>query len=282
MLTAGYLAGYENPATRSAYAGDLRQWFAWCATANLDALSARRPHVQLYASQLHEQGLAPGTVARRLSVLGGLYRYAVDEGFLGESPVARVRRPKVPQESPTLGLDRAELTAMLAAAVRTGRVEHALLSLLALNGLRVSEACGADVTSLGHERGHRVLRITRKGGKHQLVPLAPPTASAVDAAAGERLDGPLLLNRRGRRLTRQQAWTIVRQLAAAAGITKRVHPHSCRHAFCTLALDAGVDIRTVQVAAGHANPSTTARYDRARRDLDGAAAYAVADWLQAS
>ena len=141
--------------------------------------------------------------------------------------------------------------------------EHALISLLALNGLRVSEATGADIEHLGLERGHRTLVITRKGGKVVTIPLAPRTARAIDLAIGERASGPLFLAADGKRLDRHGAARIVRRVTRRAGITKQVSPHTLRHAFITAALDAGVPLRNMQEAASHADPRTTMRYDRA-------------------
>jgi integrase len=139
-----------------------------------------------------------------------------------------------------------------------------LRQLLALNGLRVSEATGAGIEALGVERGHRTLVVTRKGGKVVTVPLAPRTARAIDLAAGERSEGPVFLSADGRRLDRHGAGRIVRRVARRAGITKPVGPHTLRHAFITAALDAGVPLRDVQEAASHADPRTTMRYDSSR------------------
>src|SRR5689334_21834671 len=174
------------------------------------------------------------------------------------------------------GLDRNELGALLVAAGLGQPAEHALVSLLALNGLRVSEATGANVENLGIERGHRTLVITRKGGKVVTIPLAPRTARAIDLAVGERVDGPIFLTPEGQRLDRHGAARIVRRVALRAGITKPVEPHTLRHAFITAALDAGVPLRDVQEAASHADPRTTIRYDRARGSLDRHATYIVA------
>ena len=158
--------------------------------------------------------------------------------------------------------------------------EHALNSLLALNGLRVSEATGADIEQLGLERGHRTLTITRKGGKIVTIPLAPRTARAIDLATGERCDGPVFLTADGRRLDRHGAGRIVRKVARRAGITKPVGPHTLRHAFITAAsFNAGVPLRDVQEAASHADPRTTIRYDRARGSLDRHATYIVAAYI---
>jgi integrase/recombinase XerD len=115
--------------------------------------------------------------------------------------------------------------------------------LLALDGLRVSEATGANIEAIGVERGHRTLAITRKGGKVVTIPLAPRTARAIDLAVGERSDGPLFLAADGRRLDRHGAARIVRR------------------------------------AARRADPRTTVRYDRARGSVDRHATYIVAAYL---
>jgi integrase len=134
-----------------------------------------------------------------------------------------------------VALDRDELGALLVAAGLGPPAGHALISLLALNGLRVSEATGADIEHLGLERGHRTLTVTRKGGKVVTIPLAPRTARAIDLAIGEQTEGPVFLARDGRRLDRHGAGRIVRKTARSAGITKLVTPHTLRHAFITAA-----------------------------------------------
>ena len=168
------------------------------------------------------------------------YRYAVEEELLDHSPAAHVRRPRLDYESHAAALDRNELGALLVAAGLGPLGEHALISLLALNGLRVSEATGADIEHLGLERGHRTLTITRKGGKVVTIPLAPRTARAIDLAIGERTDGPVFLAGDGRRLDRHGAGRIVLKTARRAGIIKPVTPHTLRHAFITAAQRRGV------------------------------------------
>jgi site-specific recombinase XerD len=224
--------------------------------------AVRRADIESFARELEARGRARATVTRRLSTIAGFYRYAVEEELLGTSPAAHVRRPRVDYESHAVALDRNELGALLVAAGLGIPGEHALISLLALNGLLVSEATGADIEHLGLERGHRTLTITRKGGKIVTIPLAPRTARAIDLASGERTEGPVFLAAGGRRLDRHGAGRIVRRTARRAGIAKPVTPHTLRHAFITAALDAGVPLRDVQEAASHADPRTTMRYDR--------------------
>jgi integrase len=190
-----------------------------------------------------------------------------------------VRRPRLDYESHGTGLDRNEVGALLVAAGLGPAPEHALISLLALNGLRVSEATGTDIESIGLERGNRTLTVLRKGSKVVTIPLAPRTARAIDLAIGERCEGPIFLGPDGNRLDRHGAGRIVRRVARRAGITKRVGPHTLRHAFITAALDAGVPLRDVQEAASHADPRTTMRYDRARVSLDRHATYIVSAFI---
>jgi integrase len=165
--------------------------------------------------------------------------------------------PRLDYESHAVGLDRNELGALLVAAGLGPPAEHALISLLALNGLRVSEATDANIEALGVERGHRTLVVTRKGGKVVTIPLAPRTARAIDLAIGQRTDGPIFVTADGRRLDRHGAGRVVHKVARRAGIGKTVTPHTLRHAFITAALDAGVPLRDVQEAASHADPRTT-------------------------
>ena len=211
------------------------------ATSSTSACSRQGgPDIECFARDLETRGRARATITRRLCTIAGFYRYAVEEDLLDHSPAAHLRRPRLDYESHATALDRNELGALLVAAGLGPLGEHALISLLALNGLRVSEATGAGIEALGVERGHRTLVITRKGGKVVTIPLAPRTARAIDLAAGERVDGPIFLSSDGRRLDRHGAARIVRRVAVRAGITKPVGPHTLRHAFITAALDVGV------------------------------------------
>ena len=151
--------------------------------------AVRRADIESFARDLEARGRARATVTRRLCTIAGFCKYVVEEELLEHSPAAHVRRPRADYESHAVALDRNELGALLVAAGLGAPLEHALISLLALNGLRVSEATGADIEHLGLERGHRTLTIARKGGKVVTIPLAPRTARAIDLAIAERTDG---------------------------------------------------------------------------------------------
>ncbi|MEU6586536.1 tyrosine-type recombinase/integrase [Nocardia sp. NPDC046763] len=223
----------------------------------------------------------PATVARRLSVVAGFYRTCVIDGVLDRSPAEYVRRPRVSNESPTLGLSHLPFEELLCAARDSDNPpDFALVAMLGLLGLRISEACRCDATDLGEEHGHRVLRTVGKGSKIALVPLPPAVGRAIDRAVADRVRGPILLNLRGRRMDRHCATRRLRLLAEVSVVRlPKLHPHMLRHTFVTTMLDAGVDLRDVQIAARHADPRTTMRYDRARTNLDRHPNYILAAYM---
>lgn len=279
-LAGAWLASLRTDNTRTAYAHDLDTFRAWAEGHGVEVVTAGRPALDLYRLHLEAEGLTPSTIARYLSALASFYAYAVDAGVLGANPAARLARPRTSDESPTLGLDRDEAAAFLTAARAAGPRDHAVACLLILNGLRISEVLGLDLADLTTERGHRVAKIRGKGGKVRRAALAPRTVEAVEAATAGRTTGPVIAGPTGEPLSRHAGARIVARLARRAGLgAKRITPHSCRHTMVTLALDAGVPLRDVQDAAGHASPETTRRYDRARHSLDRHATYALASFL---
>ena len=266
LAVAAYLARFKG-SSREHPESDLRCYLAWCAEQGLDPLAARRPHLELYIRWMQEiRRFKPSTVSRRFSVTAGFYRTCVLDGILEHSPAGHVRRPAVPAESPARGFTHLQFEALLTAARQSPNpYDFALVAMLGLLGLRIFEATSADVADLGEEHGHRVLRVCGKGTKVVLVPLPPAVGRAIDRATGSRTHGPVLLNRRGARMDRHAATRRLHQLAATAGIrVARAHPHMLRHTFVTTMLDAGVDLRDVQIAARHADPRTTMRYDNSR------------------
>jgi len=270
VALAANLARYKGM-SRLHTASDQHVYLRWCGERNLPVLAARRVDIELYVRWLQEvRRFKPSTVSRRLSVVVGLYRICVIDAVLEHSPAEYVRRPSVPPESPTLGLFHLQFEAMLATArASTNPYDFALVAMLGLLGLRIFEACGSNIADLGEEHGHRVLRVCGKGGKVVVVPLPPAVGRAIDRAIGECASGPILLNRRGARMDRHAATRRLKWLAAAAGVRlPRMHPHTLRDTYVTTMLDAGVPLRDVQIAARHADPRTTMRYDRARKNLE--------------
>jgi site-specific recombinase XerD len=261
---------------------DLRIFLTWCTDQDLEPLSAVRADIERYVRWLQDvRRFQPSTVSRRLSVVVGFYRVCVIDAILAHSPADYVRRPVVPPESPTLGLGHLQFEALITTArLSPNPNDFALIAMLGLLGLRIFEACGANLGDLGEEHGHRVLRVRGKGGKVVLIPLPPAVARALDRAVEGRESGPLLRNTHGVRMDRHAATRRLKHLATDAGIRMpRMHPHMLRHTFVTTMLDAGVSLRDVQIAARHADPRTTMRYDRARKNLDRHPNYILAAYM---
>lgn len=281
LAVAAYLARFKGQ-SRVHTESDLRGYLFWCESRQLDPLVATRPQIELYVRWLQEvRRHRPATVSRRVSVVAGFYRTCVIDDVLEHSPAEYVRRPNVPAESPTLGLTHLQFEALLAAArTSANRCDFALVTMLGLLGLRIFEATGSNIEDLGEEHGHRVLRVRGKGGKVVLVPLPPAVGRAIERCIDERPAGPILLSSRGTRMDRHCATRRLRRLAEQAGVKlPRMHPHMLRHTFVTTMLDAGVDLRDVQIAARHADPRTTMRYDRARKNLDRHPNYILAAYM---
>ena len=278
---AAYLARFKGQ-SRVHTESDLRSFVTWCEERGLDPLAAQRPHIELYVRWMQEvRRYKPSTISRRVAVMAGFYRTCVIDELLAHSPAEYVRRPNVPPESPTLGLTHLQFEAMLATARQSSNInDFALVAMLGLLGLRIFEACGANIEDLGEEHGHRVLKVRGKGGKVVLTPLPPAVSRAIERAVAERESGPILRTRRGTRMDRHCATRRLHRLAQAGGVhAARMHPHMLRHTFVTTMLDAGVDLRDVQIAARHADPRTTMRYDRARKNLDRHPNYILAAYM---
>jgi integrase/recombinase XerD len=277
VLRSSFLAAYAGR-TREAYATDLGQWLTWLDEAGVPPLEAKRRHVKTWQSQLTDLGRAPGTICRKLSAVSGFYASCVADDALDANPCTGVRRPKVSQESTRAGLDKDEWRRLRSAASAAGVAQLALVLLLGLNGLRISEACHIRLKDLREQGGRVVIEVLGKGNKIALVPLAPVTAAAVATlvAATSPHAGDELLP-----YDRHQGKRLIVALAAAAGITgKRITPHSLRHTFVTLSLEAGVKLEDVQDSARHADPRTTQRYNRARNNLANNATFRLSDYVK--
>jgi site-specific recombinase XerD len=295
QLVEDFLDSLISPRTRASYATDLAIFFGWLGRAGVHPLEAQRPHVDRFRNHLTElvgpdgdpspsgrPRYAPSTVSRRLSAVRSFYAYLADQRVLGASPAVGVRTPRVAKEPRGKGLTADQLARLLAEAAEDGPDAEAVVCLLALNGLRVSEVCAAQIDDLRREPGGgRSLRVRGKGGKEVWVPLNDRTERAVLRAAGGRSHGPIARRPADRRrragtvaslrpFNRQAVWELLGDLGrragllGAAGDVDKLHPHVLRHSFVTLLLDQGVPLAAVQDAARHASPETTRLYDRAR------------------
>jgi site-specific recombinase XerD len=283
-IIAAWQLAQSSPHTLRAYSRSMAGYCGWLDARGMDLLGVKRPVLDGYR---HGLTGAPATVAARLAALSSFYRYALSAELIAVNPVELVKRPRLdPDHSGTSGLSKDQAKALLAAARAAGLRSHALVSLLLFTGIRLGEALNAGTTEYGHDAGHRTLRIRRKGGTEGKVAVPAPAVEALDAylrtsgrelVAGTAGAGlPLFTTASGKRWAPSEAFRTVQRLARVAGVEGRISPHSLRHTFATIALDAGTALHDLQDSMGHADPRTTRRYDRARGTLVKAAGYDVA------
>lgn len=262
-----FLLRYQNPATRNGYQLALDQWFDWCWGRGIDPLDAKRLHIEAWCRCLEVGwgGAKPNTqttVATKLHALAGFYKHAVIDEHIDKDPMLAVQRPRVPRISSTNWLSRAELFGLLAAAEYHSPRAYALFHVLGLNGLRISEALDIDIEHLGKTRGYLWASIRRrKNDKQQRVSFSIPTMHAVETYIGARTEGPLFITSTGKRLIRQGAAHDLTRLCKQIGVKRRITPHSLRHTFATLALDAGVSERDLQHSGGWSDLRMVPYYD---------------------
>ena len=206
-VIAGYLAAYTD-VTRTLYRGHINSWLSWCAENQIDPTRADRSHIEVYGRWLREMGRAKGTQASALNTICGLYRYAYETGYLDHDPGERVRRPRIVKHSAGTWLDRRQARDFLAVSRTMGARDAALCHLLLLNGPRIGEAVGLDVTDY-HPGERPWARFRRKMDWMQDVALASAAAETLDAYIGDRAKGPIFLGTTRKRLTRDDANAIV-------------------------------------------------------------------------
>lgn len=255
--------------TLESYGRDLRYFAIWLQSTDLALLTVQREDILAYLAHRFEQGIAGRSTARALSSIRSFYHFLLREGQISKDPTLRVDNPKLGRKLPdTLSED--EVEALLQAPdvlTSMGFRDRAMLELLYATGLRVSELVSLQLRNLNLRQG--VLRVIGKGDKERLLPLGE---EAIDWVSGfieqhrmtlMRRGGPsdvLFPSNRGRIMTRQAFWYLIKRHAAEAGIAKPLSPHSLRHAFATHLLNHGADLRVVQLLLGHTDLSTTQIY----------------------
>ena len=256
--------------TEAAYTADLKNLEAFLARRKQKPVTANADALRAYLKSLDYLGMTPRTVARRLSVMRQFFRFVLAERLREDDPASALDSPRLGRSLPKV-LSRVEVDRLIEAAQAKdgedgGRMET-LLEILYGTGLRVSELVTLPLAAA--ERDPTMLVVRGKGDKDRLVPLSDPARAAiakwlhVRAALAEGETSRYLFPSRGRtgHLTRQRFAQLLKESALAAGIDPaRVSPHVLRHAFASHLLEAGADLRSVQLMLGHADIATTQIY----------------------
>jgi len=255
--------------TLDAYSRDLVRFSEFAEGQGLDGPEEiRTSHIIAWLKLLKTQGIAPVSATRKLSSLRGFFRFLMVEGRLTASPTSVVSNPRAGRRLPSV-LSVQEVDALLSQPdvdKPLGIRDRAILEVLYSCGLRASEAVGLLMNQINPDA--RFLKVSGKGGKERMVPFGEEAGYWLDRYI--RSARPKLLKkavsyycfvgRRGRPITRQRLWQIIKTCAVRAGIKTRVHPHVLRHSFATHLLEGGADLRAVQMLLGHSDISTTQIY----------------------
>lgn len=259
--------------TLQSYQRDLNA-FAGFAAGRVNGLAAvTAADVQTYLTSLYQAGMSTATVARRVSCLRQFFRWAVQHGLMEKDPAALLVSPQQSRRLPE-SISEQQIDALLAVDTdqRLGLRDKAMLELLYATGLRVSELVQIKQGDVSLRQG--VVRVLGKGGKERLVPIGERALDALQAYLDEQrpalaknpAEAALFLTERGKPMTRQAFWYLIKRHAARAGITTRLSPHMLRHCFATHLLDHGADLRVVQLLLGHSDLSTTQIYTHVARE----------------
>jgi integrase/recombinase XerD len=254
--------------TLAAYRRDLTDFLRFLATRRLTTAAVKPDDVVSWLERLRRRGLAPASVARRLSAVRGFYRHLLREGGVRRDPTEHLDTPRARRPLPrALSLEAATRLVEAPDTRRPAGVrDRAVLELLYATGMRASECMGLRLEDVNLTAGYVI--CTGKGSKQRLVPVGAEALTWVGrylrdvrpGATRRRDCGRLFVNPRGGPLSRQSLWLLVRRAASRAGLQRRVFPHMLRHSFASHLLEGGADLRSVQAMLGHADISTTQIY----------------------
>ncbi len=264
-------ASAEN--TRQAYRRDVDDFVRWCVDAGVEGPShVDRLHLRKYLAFLTQDGFAKRTMARKASALRRYFRWAKRSGHIDADPAVALKAPSGEGRLPRVldGVELQEILEPVGIEFRHPRWrikrDDAVLEILYGSGLRVSEVCSLDLTSVDVRRG--LVTVWGKGSKERRVPLTRAASESIKEWLGIRREvvGPeskdaLFLTARGKRMGTRDVRRLLDERAP-----NPTHPHALRHTFATHLLDGGADLRSVQELLGHSDVVTTQRYTHVSKE----------------
>ena len=259
--------------TIQSYSRDISGFLSYLEERGISPLDLSRDHVTKYIGLLRSR-MSERSVARNQSSIKMFYRFLVSEGEIKESPVRLLESVKLPRKLPEI-LNHDEVDLLLSKpdiSTTLGLRDKAMLELLYATGLRVSELINLRVININMEAGF--VRSLGKGSKERMIPMGEKARIALQEYISQGRESflkkgnssYLFLNSRGKRLSRQGFWKIIKKYGIIANISKKITPHRLRHSFASHLLEGGADLRSVQIMLGHADISTTQIYTHVTRE----------------
>lgn len=262
--------------TLSSYRRDIGKYETFLSSSGIGIKQASPELLVSFVHSLLSEGLKPTTVARHVAAIRGLYSFLEQEGYMTDNPARHLRRPILPRALPK-ALDEQEVQKLIESAKGRDPVhlrDTAILEVLYGTGMRISELVGVCLNDIDWD-GSMVV-VMGKGRRERLVPLGKYSRQALLEWIGpngrqhlvssrwtrNKDKDAVFLSLRGRRLTRQGVWCIVRHYGELTGMTDRLTPHVLRHSCATHMLEHGADIRIVQELLGHVSIATTQVYTK--------------------
>jgi integrase/recombinase XerD len=252
----------------TAYELDFKRMKTYMDAHNIDVVHATYDDLQAFVFETFQQISNAKTQARLLSSIHAFYRFLLYHRYIEQDPSELLEMPRIEKHLPEV-LSVEEIDAMIAQidmSKREGHRNRAIIEMLYGSGLRVSELTELRLSNIYRQEGY--MRIIGKGNKQRLVPISPVADQQFAYWLEDRRQLDIkpeamdiaFLNHYGRQLTRAMIFTIVKQLAQAAGIRKTISPHTLRHSFATHLLQNGADLRIIQQLLGHESIVTTEIY----------------------
>lgn len=257
-----------SPRSCKAYTDDAQRLLSWLEEEGISLNTLGYTHLQNFVARLFDQGIQARSVARIISGVRSLLRFLVLDGYMENDPSALLESPKFGRHLPEV-LSSQEVDALIEAAGQKEGIEgirnRAIIEVLFSCGLRVSELCQLKYSDLNLP--DQYLRVYGKGRKHRLVPMSPSAISELRSYLAADRPTPIrgqedivFLSRRGRAISRNMVFLIIKEAAIDAGIKTNISPHTLRHSFATALLEGGANLQAIQMMLGHEDISTTEIY----------------------
>ncbi len=255
--------------TLESYGRDVKKLVDYLETENITAISdVKYSHIAGFLTLSKDKELNAATIVRSIASIRQFFKYLIIEKLIAEDPASQIKTPKMKKSIPGI-ISLGDVETLLVTpdeSTPEGLRDSAMLEVLYATGIRVSELIGLKLNDVNFDHGYVI--VYGKGSKERLVPVGEAARQKMLAYLSDsrplilksRDAKTLFVTRRGKGMTRQGFWKLIKNYALKAGIPKKISPHTLRHSFATHLLERGADLRTIQIMLGHSDISTTQIY----------------------